>query len=219
MHIIMTIALNSLNTFVERYKNCSKLLSDNASVGDNSTNVPILTGLTNIGRIASNTSNSCALFDNRTAVQCWGRFRMNNHPHGNPNNWTRQNSFTARDIDVAYESVGLLLDNGSVVNWGYGRTGVMGDGSFNYGNNGSVILSNVKDLAYGSHHACYLFDNGTVSCNGKNERGQLSTSVDTSNGCGSGFSLVPTAIDGGYTILFKLTQEISITLVLDNALY
>ena len=137
---------------------------DNSSVGDNSSNVPILNGLTNIGKISSTTSHSCVLFDNRTAVQCFGRYRMSNHPHGNSNNWTRQNSFTARDIDTAYESVGMLLDNGSVVNWGYGRTGIMGDGSFNYGNNGVVILSNVKDLAYGTHHACYLFDNGTVSC-------------------------------------------------------
>ena len=76
---------------------------DNSSIGDKSTNVPILTGLTNIGIVASNTSNSCVLYDNRTAVQCWGRYRMSNHPHAVSTNWTRQNSFTARDLDVGYE--------------------------------------------------------------------------------------------------------------------
>mgnify|MGYP005711974299 CR=1 FL=1 len=69
------------------------------------------------------------------------------------------------------------------------------------------ILSNVKDLAYGTHHACYLFDNGTVSCTGKSERNQLGVpSTDLSNGCGSGVtcSLVPLPIEGGFTNIIQI---------------
>ena len=161
--------------------------ADNSSIGDNSSNVPILTGLTNIGRMASMSSHSCALFDNRTAIQCWGRYRMSNHPHAVANNWTRQNSFTARDIDVGYEHAAIILDNGSAVAWGYSRNAATGNGDRTvYGWEGGVVLSGVKDIALGTHHSCYLFDNGTATCVGKNERKQLGSSVDTSNGCGTG---------------------------------
>ena len=53
---------------------------------------------------------------------------MSNHPHAVPNNWTRQNSFTANDLDVGFEHVAMILDNGSVVTWGYGRNGALGNG-------------------------------------------------------------------------------------------
>ena len=171
---------------------------DNSSVGDNSSNVPILTGLTNIGKVVSNVSNSCVLFDNRTAVQCFGRYRMGSHPHGNSDNWLRQNSFTAKDIDVGYESAGIILDNGSVVIWGYGRTGMIGDSTHQYAHDGAVIASHVIDLAFGSHHACLLASNGIVTCHGRNEKHQLGSSTDTSNGCGSGVSCskTPLAVEG-----------------------
>ena len=173
---------------------------DNSSIGDNTTNVPIEIGLTDIYKVVDHQDNSCVLFDNRTAVQCWGRFRMANHPHGNPNTWTRQNSFVANDIDVGFEHAGIILDNGSAVMWGYDRNGALGNGARDqFGHDGSVILSNVKDLAFGTHHSCFLFDNGTVSCTGKDERKQLGITTDTSNGCGSDpCVLSPTPIEGGF---------------------
>ena len=169
---------------------------DNSSVGDNSSNVPILTGLTNIGKVVSNTSHSCVLYDNRTAVQCFGRYRMSNHPHAVTNNWTRQNSFTARDIDVGYEHAAIILDNGSVVTWGYGRNGALANGDRTvYGWNGGVVIpGNVKDLALGTHHSCFLGTNGIAACAGKDERKQLGTTSDTSNGCGAGVSCSATTV-------------------------
>ncbi len=179
---------------------------DNSSVGDNSTNTPIFTGLEDIYKVVSTNNNSCVLYDNRTAVQCWGRYRSKNHPHGNSNNWTRQNSFTANDIDVGYEHAGMILDNGSVVMWGYDRNGALGNGARDqYGHDGSVILSNVKDLAFGTNHSCFLFDNGTVSCTGKDERDQIGISTDTSNGCGSDpCVLSPTPIEGGFNTFTQI---------------
>ena len=169
---------------------------DNSSVGDNSSNVPILTGLTNIGKVVSNTSHSCVLYDNRTAVQCFGRYRMSNHPHAVTNNWTRQNSFTARDIDVGYEHAAIILDNGSVVTWGYGRNGALANNDRTvYGWNGGVVIpGNVKDLALGTHHSCFLGTNGIAACAGKDERKQLGTTSDTSNGCGAGVSCSATTV-------------------------
>ena len=114
---------------------------DNSSVGDNTTNNPIQIGLTDIYKVVAHQDNSCVLFDNRTAVQCWGRYRMQNHPHGNPNNWTRQNSFVANDIDVGFEHAGIILDNGSVVMWGYTRNGALGVGERDtYGHDGQVFF-------------------------------------------------------------------------------
>ena len=40
-----------------------------------------------------------------------------------------------------------------------------------------MVLSNVKDLAFGTHHSCFLFDNGTVSCTGKDEKKTDGTSA------------------------------------------
>ena len=173
---------------------------DNSSIGDNTTNVPIEIGLTDIYKVVAHQDNSCVLFDNRTAVQCWGRYRMGNHPHSNPNNWTRQNSFVANDIDVGFEHAGIILDNGSVAMWGYDRNGALGyGGRGDFSHNGSVILSNVKDLAFGTHHSCFLFDNGTVSCTGKDERKQLGITTDTSNGCDSDPCILsPMPIEGGF---------------------
>ena len=193
---------------------------DNSSVGDNSTNVPIFTGLTNIGKIASNTSHSCVLYDNRTAVQCFGRYRMSNHPHAVVNNWTRQNSFTARDIDVGYEHAAIILDNGSVVTWGYGRNAALANGDRTvYGWNGGVVISgNVKDLALGTHHSCFLGTNNIAACAGKNERNQLGSTADTSNGCGTGVECSATTLAvEGFTNIIQIDAGNRHTVgVLDN---
>jgi alpha-tubulin suppressor-like RCC1 family protein len=191
---------------------------DNSSVGDNSSNTPIYTGIQDVYKVVSRTSNSCVLFDNRTAVQCWGRARMNNHPHTSANNWTRQNSFLANDIDIGYEHVAMALDNGSVVTWGYGRNGALGNGARDYANDGSVILSNVKDLATGGHHSCFLFNDGTVSCTGKDERKQIGVTTDTSNGCGSEPCVTsPTPIEGGFNTFTQIDAGSRFTVgLLDN---
>ena len=191
---------------------------DNSSVGDNSSNTPIFTGLEDIYKVVSLGSNSCVLYDNRTAVQCWGRYRSANHPHANPNNWTRQNSFLANDIDIGYEHVAMILDNKSVVIWGYGRNGALGTGERDtYGHNGTVILSNVKDLALGTHHSCFLFDNGTVSCTGKNERKQIGISTDTSGVCDDDCVISPTPIEGGFNTFTQIDAGDRFTVgLLDN---
>ena len=192
---------------------------DNSSVGDNSSNTPIFTGLEDIYKVVSLGSNSCVLYDNRTAVQCWGRYRKGNHPHANPNNWTRQNSFLANDIDIGYEHVAMILDNKSVVTWGYGRNGALGTGERDtFAHDGAVILSDVKDLALGTHHSCFLFEDGTVSCTGKNERNQIGISADTSNGCGSESCVVsPTPIEGGFNTFTQIDAGDRFTVgLLDN---
>ena len=196
----------------------NSVVIDNSSVGDNSTNVPILTGLTNIGIVASNSSTSCVLYDNRTAVQCWGRYRKGNHPHANPNNWTRQNSFTAKDIDVGYEHVAMILDNNSVVTWGYGRNGALGVGERDtFAHDGAVILSDVKDLALGTHHSCFLFEDGTVSCTGKDERNQIGISTDTSGVCDDDCVVSPTPIEGGFNTFTQIDAGDRFTVgLLDN---
>ena len=191
---------------------------DNSSVGDNSSNVPIYTGLEDIYKVVAISNNSCVLFDNRTAVQCWGRARMDNHPHIKATNWTRQNSFVANDIDIGYEHVAMILDNTSVVTWGYGRNGALGNGARDYANDGSVILSNVKDLALGTNHSCFLFHDGTVSCTGKDERKQIGITTDTSNGCGSDACVIsPTPIEGGFNTFTQIDAGSRFTVgLLDN---
>ena len=193
---------------------------DNSSVGDNSSNVPILTGLTDIGRIASNTSNSCVLFDNRTAVQQFGRYRMSNHIHAVSNNWLRQNSFTAIDIDCGYEHAAIILDNGSVVSWGYSRLGATGNGdSTIYGWNGGIIISgDVKDLALGNNHSCFLGTNGIAVCAGKDTKKELGSSTDTSNGCGAGVNCSASVLTvEGFTNIVQIDAGTQHTVgLLDN---
>ncbi len=125
---------------------------------------------------------SCAILDNGS-IACWGNY---------PSNLQSGPSLvgdlgvgrTAVDISVSIAPTHhgwhscAVLDNGSVVCWGNNQFGQLGDStttnraiptltsSFGTGRTAVAVTT-------GSDHSCALLDNGSVSCWGSNERGQL----------------------------------------------
>jgi alpha-tubulin suppressor-like RCC1 family protein len=73
-----------------------------------------------------------------------------------------------------------ILDNGTVMGWGYNSHGQLGNGRtstvFEPNNTG---MTNVKDIALGSSHSLALFNNGTLFAAGYNYSGQLGINSTT----------------------------------------
>lgn len=119
---------------------------------------------------------SCAILDNGS-IACWGNY---------PSNLQSGPSLvgdlgvgrTAVDISVSDRHSCAVLDNGSVVCWGRNDGGQLGDStttdrtiptltsSFGTGRTAVAVTTGIV-------HSCALLDNGSVSCWGSNERGQL----------------------------------------------
>ena len=95
---------------------------------------------------------------------------------------------TAVDIGVGEVSVCALLDNDDVKCWGWNHKGQLGDGTNTTKNSppssaitfptGRTPVA-ISDSGAGLHRACALLDDGTVSCWGRNDYGQLGDGTTT----------------------------------------
>jgi hypothetical protein len=120
-------------------------------------------------------------------VTCWG------------NNWAGQlgdgsNTFsnvpaavtggalagkTVIDITAGYGHTCALISDGTVTCWGYNGYGQIGDGDTTNSNvpvavaGGVLTNKTVIDIAAGGYHTCALISDGTVTCWGWNDIGQL----------------------------------------------
>jgi alpha-tubulin suppressor-like RCC1 family protein len=144
--------------------------------------------------VATGRVHSCALLDNGS-VRCWGGNEFGELGYGNKqmvgDNETPASvapvdlgaGRSAVAITAGYLHTCAILDNGSVRCWGAGLEGELGYGNTqSVGDNespGSVAPVNLGAgrsavaIAAGAYHTCAILDNGTVSCWGRNESGQL----------------------------------------------
>jgi len=139
-------------------------------------------------------NHACAL-TTTGAVKCWG-----GNLHGQLGNGT-----VGGFVEVPVLAVGLesgvsqlssgtyhtcaLLDTGEVKCWGYNVAGLLGTGHLDYSDEklpnpayfilglGSENLSGVTQIDCGSWHTCALLEDGSVSCWGANDVGQLGSPV------------------------------------------
>jgi alpha-tubulin suppressor-like RCC1 family protein len=139
---------------------------------------------------------ACAIITDGT-VKCWGY--MNDGRIGNGNLGGQQltpistNSLgvgrSAIDISSGFAHTCALLDDGSVVCWGYGSNGRLGHGGTNtksspFPVSGISATNPTKQITAGYQHTCALMVNGTVQCWGNNAYGELgrvstSTSINS----------------------------------------
>ena len=157
--------------------------------------------------IATGASHSCALLDDGT-VRCWGSAALGQLGYGNKTNIGDDESAGhggAVDLGgpaVAISAGGIgygdaqpgqtagdhtcaVLSTGSVLCWGYGGDGALGNGSTaNIGDNekpgsGSVVTLGggapiqVTSVSVGADHTCGVLGDGTVRCWGSGANGQL----------------------------------------------
>ena len=146
--------------------------------------------------IAAGSYNVCALLENGS-VACWGGLNWEGEMgdgEGNPDSSTKHivpeltnvtgSELYATSISVAFTGACALLENGSVSCWGGNDWGQIGDNTttdrfsptqtfpFTDGKKAVAITS-------GRAHHCALLDDGTVSCWGHNNQGQIGDNTTT----------------------------------------
>ena len=173
---------------------------------------------------------SCAIVENGS-VACWGRGDIGQLGDGGQSNAivpTLTNSMPgnmkAVAIDASTSLVCAVLENGSVACWGSGSYGDLGNGiENNFQKPPGLTLpigAEAIDVATRTDGACALLVNGSVSCWGRDNAGQLGSGlVNRSQGSSTQLSLSPnytsplpngkkaTAITAGYDHTCVLLED------------
>ena len=141
--------------------------------------------------ISAGSEHTCAILDNGS-VSCWGRGYRGRLGIGGSDFETPDNQYTpaltsslgedrtAVAISSGQEHTCAILDNGSVSCWGRGFNGELGEGTAQGYNRyiptltGSLGVGRTAvAISSGNEHTCAILDNGSLSCWGDNEHGQI----------------------------------------------
>ena len=99
--------------------------------------------------------------------------------------------FTQSTVAIGAEHMCMILDNASVACWGEGADGQLGNNDTSY-QSAPVHVSSfgpgrtATAITAGARHTCALLDNGSVSCWGNGEEGQLGNGALQSSSSGAG---------------------------------
>ena len=155
---------------------------------------PTLTNSLGTGRtavaISSGHAHTCAILDNG-AVSCWGH---SSSQTASNNTYQYSPELISNSLGTGRTAVALssgdyhtcaILDIGAVSCWGQNSKGQLGSGGTSNSNIPTLTYSfgtgrTAVALSSGDKYTCAILDNGSVSCWGWNNNGQLGTG-DTSN--------------------------------------
>ena len=135
---------------------------------------------------------TCAILEDDT-LMCWGLDSYGALGNGNSDTsdkYTPQTITTPSDRKVVKVEPGathtcILLDDGGVMCWGRDNVGQLGNGDTSdtiHAPSSNVELPEGRaatDLSVGDHHSCALLDNGSITCWGLNNYGQLGENTTT----------------------------------------
>ena len=158
----------------------------NGGTSDKTT--PMLTSSLGVGRTAISLSSgayhTCAILDNGD-VSCWGRNDEGQLGNGGTSDTTTPTltsslgtGRTAVVLSSGFDHTCAILDNGSVSCWGFGFYGGLGNGGTSDKTTPTLTSSlgagrTAVALSSGNRHTCAILDNGSVSCWGFGDYGQL----------------------------------------------
>jgi len=147
---------------------------------------------TNRGAVAisSGAKHTCAILDD-ASVSCWGY--NNGGQLGDGTNTDRNTSTQTLSLGTGRTAVTIssgsshtcaILDDGSVICWGYNAWGQLGDGTNTTRNTPAQTLSlgtgrTAVAISSGAQHTCAILDNASVSCWGYNAYGELGDGTTT----------------------------------------
>jgi alpha-tubulin suppressor-like RCC1 family protein len=127
---------------------------------------------------------ACALLDSGH-VECWGEGDIGQLGDGNEND-SNNTPVSVQDVSDAVQlaagrnHVCALRRDGTVVCWGDGESGQLGDGVFHDGYPNWVktpvratAFSDVIEVSCGGNHTCVRTSTNAVKCVGGGEHGQL----------------------------------------------
>jgi alpha-tubulin suppressor-like RCC1 family protein len=153
----------------------------------------VVTGLTGVAHVSAGGGHTCALLTNAT-VACWGGNGFGELGNA-ANNGTTNASPTptavagltgVTQITTGQDHTCALLTNGTMTCWGYNRSGELGNSATNGTTNANPTptvvagLTGVTQITSGFGHTCALATNGSVTCWGDNQSGELGN--PTNNG-------------------------------------
>ena len=135
---------------------------------------------------------TCAILEDDT-LTCWGldsHGALGNGDSDTSDKYTPQTITTPSDRKVVKVEPGethtcILLDDGGVMCWGRDNAGQLGNGDTSdtiHAPSSNVELPEGRaatDLSVGNHHSCALLDNGSITCWGLNNYGQLGENTTT----------------------------------------
>jgi alpha-tubulin suppressor-like RCC1 family protein len=138
----------------------------------------------NSHKISSGNSYSCVILDDGS-VSCWGTGLEGQLGDGTVNN--RSTPAQTSSLGVGRTAVAIsawsshtcaILDDGSVSCWGGNYYGQLGDGTLNDSLTPTQTSSlgvgrTAVAISVGGYHTCAILDDGSVSCWGRNNHGQL----------------------------------------------
>ena len=179
-------------------------------MGDLLPAVALGTGRTAL-QISVGSQHSCALLDNHS-VKCWGRGTYGKLGIGSTATigiaaGEMGDSLvavvfaagrSARSIAAGSNHTCAILDNASVVCWGRGSSGQLGQGAIsNIGYSGSATVASTPAIDLGSGrtalaisagdaHTCAILDNAAVKCWGSGGNGRLGSGATANLGDGAG---------------------------------
>jgi alpha-tubulin suppressor-like RCC1 family protein len=133
---------------------------------------------------------TCAILDDGS-VNCWGHNAYDQLGDGTTNSRYTPGPTSSLGTDRTAVAIApgeyhtcAILDDGSVSCWGYNMYGQLGDGTTTNRNTPTLTSSLGTDrtavaIAAGSYHTCVILDDGSVSCWGSNDNGQLGDGTTT----------------------------------------
>jgi alpha-tubulin suppressor-like RCC1 family protein len=177
--------------------------------------------ITNLRGVATRYHRTCAW--GTSQIRCWG-----SNKYGEVGNNTRNrhqltpvlvSGITSSVVTVAIGRYHVCaIANGSVLCWGYGTRGQLGNGTNTSSTTPVVALgsANATRLAAGSHHNCLVASDGAVRCWGRNDHGGLGT-ADTNNRA-SPQATTPVALPGAASDVGAGASH-SCALLVDQSVY
>ena len=192
------------------YEDSADRGNSTGQMGDSLPAVALGTGRTAL-QISVGSQHSCALLDNYS-VKCWGRGTYGQlgigstatigDGAGEMGNSLVAVAFaagrSARFIAAGSNHTCAILDNASVVCWGRGSSGQLGQGAItNIGHSGSATVAvtpaidlgsgrTALALSAGDAHTCAILDNATIKCWGSGSNGRLGSGATNNLGDGAG---------------------------------
>jgi alpha-tubulin suppressor-like RCC1 family protein len=165
-----------------------------------------------VAQISASEYHTCAVVSNGTAA-CWGYGNYGALGAGNNNGSNTPVAVTGgalanktiTQIDSARFHTCAVVSDGTVACWGLNQYGQLGTGISNNSNTpvaitgGALANKSVTQITTGAEHTCALISDGTVTCWGRNNEGQLGTG-DGNN------TNIPVAITGGALAGKTVTQ-------------